>query len=467
MRFCRWLSVSFLFLIFYLCIVPSAKADDTVRVLLKQEYNSVQFSVVEGDYQLLDSGTGLTVAYPLPGERWVAFREGMILKVQREGDANSISVSGGVLLQAREGTESLFRFGDKRYRGNLHIVETGGILSVINILDVEDYLYGVLSQEMSPSFPFEALKAQAVVSRTFVTYRKGNHLYYDVTAGTRDQVYGGYEAELVPGGDKIRQAVDETRGQKIYYDGVLIEAVFHSNAGGYTADSEKVWGGARPYLKPVLSPYDVYALEYPQQTSSGWPANSYQWVQSFTADELHRQIARWNNTHPSEAISVGTIVSLMTFGEPIPGDNSGLKRVERLDIVGTRGTVSLSGERAQSVFGLKSRLFAVEYSMPISVSNGLAISNIANGASLVSVVSKDGVASRPLDKGLYVKSSTNTRLLTSGSEEFIFHGRGYGHGVGMSQWGAAGMAAAGYNYQEIIEHYYNQGKFDGRLKILQ
>lgn len=466
MRLFRWLSLSFLFCLFVLCIASPAKADDTVRVLLKQENTSVEFSVVEGGYQLLDSGTGLTIAYPLPGERWVAFREGRTLKVQREGNGNSFSVSGGVLLQAGPDGESIFSSCNKRYRGNLHIVETDGILSVINILDVEDYLYGVLPQEMSPSFPIEALKAQAVVSRTYVMYRKGSYLYYDVTSGTKDQVYGGYEAELVPGVERIRKAVDETKGQKIYFDGTLIEAVFHSNAGGYTADSEKVWGGDRPYLKPVLSPYDVYALEYPQQNSSGWPANSYQWVQSFTADEIHRQIALWNNAHPDKAISVGNVISLTTYGEPIPGDSSGLKRVERLDIVGTRGTASLSGERAQAVFGLKSSLYAVECGIPISVSNGLETINFTKDASPVAVISKKGVTSNYLERGLYVKGANATKSLTPGSEEFVFHGRGYGHGVGMSQWGAVGMAAAGYNYQEIIEHYYNQGKFDGRLEII-
>lgn len=457
--------MSFVILILGLGLAPAASADDTIRVLLKQEYSSVALSVVEGDYELIDSGTGLTVARPLPGERWLVFRAGNMLKLQREGALDSASVSGGILLWAKQDGNALFSFDNKRYRGSLHIVEANQSLLVINILPVEEYLYGVLPQEMPASFPLEALKAQAVVSRTYALQRKGSSLYYDVTAGTLDQVYGGYEAELVPGADRIRQAVDETRGLKIYYDGSLIEAVFHANAGGYTADSEKVWGGNRPYLKSVPSPYDAYALDFSRQFGLEWPASTYQWVKTFTVEELHHQIENWNKLHPEEAIRIGQVISMIPWGEPIPGDSSGLQRVYRLDIVGTQGTVSITGEKSRSVFGLRSSLYSVDVGASAAVTNGQAVRSLTGDNVSLAVVGKDGLAFLSRPAALYVKGMESVRPLSFGTNQITFRGRGFGHGVGMSQWGAAGMAEAGYNFQEIIEHYYNQGKHDGRLRI--
>lgn len=465
MRFFRWVSMSFMFVVLLLVAVPAYGSWDHIRVLLKQEYSSASFEVVEGDYELVDSGTGLRLAKPLPGERWLVYRAGSVLKLQREGEAGSISVSGGVLLQAAQPGQGLFQFESKRYRGSLHLVEANQALLVVNILPVEEYLYGVLPQEMPSSFPLEALKAQAVVSRTYALCRKGSSLYYDVTAGMRDQVYGGYEAELVPGAERIRQAVDETRGLKIYYDGALVEAVFHANAGGYTADSEKVWGGNRPYLKPVPSPYDAYALEFSQQYQADWPVNTYQWVKTFTAAELERQLAQWNSLNPAEAIHVGQVLSLIPYGEPVPGDASGLLRVYRLDIVGTKGTVSISGEKSRSVFGLNSSLYAVDFGAALYVSNGVEVQSLAEATGTLAVVGREGVAYIARQGTWHVKGAGATRQVNPGGNEITFQGRGFGHGVGMSQWGAAGMAAAGYNFQEIIEHYYNQGKFDGRLTI--
>lgn len=466
MRFFRWVSMSFLFFVMLLGLAPAAGADDAVRVLLKQEYSSAGFLVVQGDYELIDSGTGLRLADPLPGERWMVFRAGNTLKLQREGEPGSIAVSGGVLLRAGEAGDPLFSFENKRYRGSLHIVDADQSLLVINLLPVEEYLYGVLPQEMPASFPLEALKAQAVVSRTYVLGRTGASLYYDVTAGTRDQVYGGYEAELVPGGDKIRQAVDETRGLRIYYDGALIEAVFHANAGGYTADSAKVWGGERPYLKPVPSPFDAYALEFSQQFALDWPVNTYQWTKSFTINELQQQIANWNSLNPGEAIQVGRVISLTPYGDEVPGDAPGLQRVYQLEIAGTEGTVLLSGEKAGSVFGLNSTLYSVEFGASPAVFDGREVQNLTGGSIPLAVVTREGVRPVSLNHELYVKGYETTARLATGADQISFRGRGFGHGVGMSQWGAAGMAAAGYNFQEIIEHYYNQDKFDGRLRIM-
>lgn len=455
------MTVFFVFLGLMLSVLPEAYGADRIRVLLKQEYGSAQFSVLEGDYWLIDSDTGLPVAIPLPGEIWTVFREGLTIKAQRAGDPTAQSFIGGALLVGQDGGDGFFRFANNRYPGDLHFIGQNDCILVVNSVNLEDYLIGVLAQEMSGAFPMEALKAQAVVSRTLVTYRKSESPYYDVTCEVNDQLYRGYSRELLYY-DNLRAAVTATEGERIYYDGSLIEAVFHANAGGMTASSESVWGGKRPYLQSVASPFDAYALEYPNQTA-GWPANSYEWSKSYNISELSARIAEWNRAYPGEAISVGTVLEL----KPYADNDTAPGRVNRLEIIGTFGTVTVSGEKARQIFDLRSSMFTVEGGSSLSLlsANGLSLSRTP--ASLAVIGSRGSVSKihNSATGRLIVKGRNASAPLPSGGDSFSFYGRGFGHGVGLSQWGAIGMAAAGYNYQEIIEHYYNQGKFDGRLQI--
>lgn len=459
----RRLSISLVLLCLSLWIIPEAYGADQVRVLLKQEYDRAYFSVIEGDYLLIDGGTGLPVAMPLPGEQWIVFLEGLTLKAQRTGDSTALSFTGGALLAAQGGSEAFFRFGNNSYPGDLHFIGLNDRMLVVNSVNLEDYLIGVLAEEMSGALPMEALKAQAVVSRTLATYRKSTSPYYDLTAQVNDQLYRGYDRKL-PYYDNLRAAVAATEGEKIFYDGSLIEAVFHANAGGMTASSEDVWGGKRPYLQSVASPFDVYALEYPKQ-SGGWPANSYEWSKSYSRIELSGKIAEWSRTNPDEAISIGTVLELRPHAENSQVSSPG--RVTHLDIIGTLGTVTVSGEKARQIFDLRSTRFTVEGggSLTLLSVNGLSQWGETGNLAVIGSGGEVNKVSGSPAGSLFVKGKSGTVPLQSGGDGFNFYGRGFGHGVGLSQWGAIGMAEAGYNYQEIIEHYYNQGKFDGRLQI--
>lgn len=455
----RKLSVALVLLVLVLGIASECFAAENVRVLLKQEFNSAQFAVVQGEYQLIDSGTRLPVATPLPGELWTVFREGLTVKAQRDVDGAELSFTGDVILAAQGHREPVFRFANNHYPGDLYFFGLNDRLLVVNAVHIEDYLCGVLAQEMAPSFPVEALKAQAVVSRTLASYRKSDSPYYDLTAETNDQLYRGYGQGLPD--ERIRAAVDATSGEKIYYDGSLIEAVFHANAGGITASSEMIWGGKRPYLQPVESPYDAYALEYPIQ-SSGWPANAYEWSKAYSTTELNNRIADWNRSRPAEAINVGNVLQLRPVTEQTTGGS--LNRVMSLEIIGTGGTATVSGEKARQIFDLKSSLFSVDGGTGYTLLSAGGLTQKSSFSNLAVV--KAGGEITGLGAGtLTVKGRNHTANLQPNIDGFIFAGKGFGHGVGMSQWGAIGMAAAGYNYQEIIQHYYNQGKFDGRLQI--
>src|SRR2546425_4850789 len=135
------------------------------------------------------------------------------------------------------------------YRGVVELRRTAaGRLTVINELDLEEYLYGVLKNEVDPQWPAEALKAQAVASRTWGLYSLNRFAPegYDVRATTESQVYNGVTAE----DPRTSAAVDETRGEIMTYQGRPIFAAYHSDSGGYTESSELVWGGTTyPYLK--------------------------------------------------------------------------------------------------------------------------------------------------------------------------------------------------------------------------
>ncbi|HEY9653565.1 MAG TPA: SpoIID/LytB domain-containing protein [Coleofasciculaceae cyanobacterium] len=259
--------------------------------------------------------------------------------------------------------------GDRWYRGRTKLVPTGRGLIAVNVVDLEQYLYSVLGAEMSPNWPQEALKAQAVAARTYALHKtqtSGNTVY-DVDDTTKSQVYKGLESE----GQGTILAVNATAGQIMTYSGKPILAVFHSSSGGHTENVEDIWSNPLPYLRGVAD-YD-----------QGAPV--FQWTKSFSRNELSRKIS-----------GVGTIVSMT------PERTTPQGRIVTMLVKGTGGTKRISGTNLRSALGLKSTLFSVN---------------------------------------------------PTGSS-FEITGRGYGHGLGLSQWGAHNLAQRGVGYQQILTHYY-------------
>ena len=135
-------------------------------------------------------------------------------------------------------TESQISLNGKTYRGGFKMMMNGDYCYGINVVDIELYLYGVVGREMGYNYHTEATKAQAVASRSYALANcSSDNVYYDVTATTASQVYGGCSAET----DAIIQAVDDTRGQVLFYKKEIVPAFFSSNAGGYTENIENVW----------------------------------------------------------------------------------------------------------------------------------------------------------------------------------------------------------------------------------
>ncbi len=257
----------------------------------------------------------------------------------------------------------------------------------IKNLDMEDYLYNVVAAEMPATFEMEALKAQAVAARSYTVYKKENpsegHMGANVCTDythckaykTDDELTGQWKTSAKEYEKKIRNAVNETRGETITYNGEAALAVFHSQSGnGRTESSKDVWGGDVPYLTSVESIGEEDAPDYYT-------------TQKITFQEFKEKISGFN----SEA----KITSPESIGEAEISDG---KSVKSINIGGAK----ISGKDIRTLFNLRSTCFEI----------------------------------------------------TADDNFVTFNVRGYGHGVGMSQYGANAMAKAGADYREILSHYY-------------
>ncbi len=344
-----------------------AVEDTTLRVLVRDNASGVTF----------DTAGLITVSDQVSGQ--------IVHKSQGpfslSAGAGRLLVNGQDLKISRcivTANEDLLGLGGKPYRGAFVVlVEGDNRIQVVNYIDLEAYLYGVVPREMSPKWAEDALKAQAVAARSYALYIKGksSDKPYDLVATTASQVYGGYDAET----PATTRAVDATRGEVMTYDGRLTIAYFHANSGGFTESARNVWVADLPYLRAIR---DSYSDNIPNGT----------WELSLSYKALQDRLNQFG-------LNVGAISQI----RPIDTSSSG--RPIRLSIVSSRGPIELKSNDFRLKIGptkLKSALFSLRES-----TGGIRI-----------------------------------------------NGKGFGHGVGMSQWGAYRMAQAGHNYRDILKHYY-------------
>jgi stage II sporulation protein D len=266
---------------------------------------------------------------------------------------------------------------------------------------LETYLTSVVGSEMPASWPQEALRAQAVAARTYALKARKPAALFDLQATTASQVYKGVEAET----DSTRAAVEGTRGLVLTYDDALIDAVFHSSsAGSATESSGQLWPRQLPYLVSVPD----FDRDSPVR----------EWRQPLDAALLSRAFPEL------ESVTAIEVLSTTATG-----------RVRQARVVGPTGALLLSGAQLRSRLGLKSTWvrFAL---LPIPA----AVEEPAAAALLPP----------PLPAlTLPAPTSPTTEVL-----QLVALGRGYGHGIGMSQWGALGLARQGESYAAILRHYY-------------
>lgn len=325
------------------------------------------------------------------------------------------------------------------YRGSIKLIKNNDNYFIINHVSLEEYLYGVIPKEIPSSAPLEALKAQAIVSRSYSLSNLNKHIKdgYNLCDSTHCQVYGGYSAEK----DSTNLAVNETKGIILKYNDKVADAVFHSSSGGHTESSANVWGTNIPYLVAVKDPFSLNA------PNSNWNIT---FTNSVIANNL-----RNNNIEIQDLIDIEVL------------DRTESGRVKTIKVISSDKTILLSGDKFRSIMGttnLKSTLFSIEkkYDADQVIKTSLTkngVEEIDFSTNTIMVMTSDGI--KNLDKSsinvLNNFGQSNININTKVSS-FSFVGKGYGHGVGMSQYGAIEMAKEGYNYEQILQYYYKDIK---------
>ncbi len=342
---------------------------DNVRVALFQNLPRVRMSTTGGTVKIHDMNTRSVMAE-------VSLKDDAQLTARDQ----HFVLNGQTLLAQKirfvPAENEFLKCNGLRYRGQIEVTcnARNGIL-VVNILPLEDYLKGVVPNEVQHTWSMEALKAQAVAARTFVLTRmagSGNNAY-DVEAGTNSQVYKGLDSER----ESTNVAVAATTRMVATNQGKFISAFYHSNCGGHTADVRNVWGNDIAYLKGVTC---GFCNNSPHAT----------WSLTLSISELPHMLGQRN---------IKQLRTIDVMGRLPDG------RVMSLEIVHESGKEIMKAPAFRMLIGperLKSTAFEIQ----------------------------------PEGKNI------------------VFKGRGWGHGVGLCQEGAAGMAKAGYGFSDILEYYY-------------
>lgn len=315
------------------------------------------------------------------------------LKFHRWTKGTTVKVKGTPYLEVLRLRENgTYSWG--AYRGTLEIDRQG---KMVNIVDFEEYLAGVVPSEVPAYFPEESLKAMAVVARTYGLTHLRRHQDYDVCATVHCQVYQGLEQES----PRTNRAVAETTGQQLVFGGKPINALFHAVCGGTTASPTEIWPSS------AETPYLQSRSDENPRTHSGFCADAgrYRWSETFSESELVKKLREGLQAQLGVQFhGLSQLTSVKVLERTLSG------RVKTLQIEGPEGVYRVNGDAIRWLFsrglistgGLQSTLFSIER------------------------VQKD----------------------------YKFMGGGWGHGVGLCQHGASGRAKAGQSYREILGHYY-------------
>jgi stage II sporulation protein D len=302
-------------------------------------------------------------------------------KIDLEFKSGKIYLKGKDLgPELRISADGPIKFMGKSYEGSFQVLKSGAKFLVVNQLDIDDYLEGVVKNEMSPKWPIEALKSQTVLARTYAAQKiqKPRTEFYDLAATVDDQVYGGM-SDLDPA---IDQAIKDTSGEVLFFESCLAEVFYHSCCGGQTEAAEYVWAGVgKPYLKSVKCDFcqecPAYFWRFPETGAMSG---------TLLAAELGYE---------------GEDIEYMNVSEQSPSGHA------------LKVKVKFKGGHATEIAGGDFRL------------------RLGRGG---------------------VRSTLFKIQKEPGG--FVIFGSGSGHGVGLCQWGAKGMAEQGKNYREILDFYF-------------
>lgn len=366
------LTLCFSFFVLFTPHDPSHAGEINIRVAIYRAIARCTIAV-NGAFKITDPVSATVL---LEGDRlWLSelFRENDSFRL---GKKHLLRGNRILVEPRRNGTLAV---NGKYYRGSVTIIREGNNFSVVNTIDLEQYVSGVLYHEISDQWPLEAIKAQAVAVRSYAIYsmQKSGARDYDLTGDSYSQVYGGRDAERY----RTSLAVRKTRGEILVYQNKVLPAFFHANSGGITENAAELWDINIPPLRGGVK--SVYSLNLP----------SYKWDRNFRLKDIQEKLA-------VKGYQTGLIKEIKVIERNSTG------RVRKLSIEDRTGKlITIDGKTFREAIGpnlIRSSLFTVTM------------------------------------KGWYVDIS----------------GKGWGHGVGLCQWGAYGMAKQGHNYRSILIFYY-------------
>ena len=364
----------FLFVVAALGAEPNADNGPMIRIAIVRDIDRV----------LIKTGSAYEISDPLTRE--------VLEKGMRFPATTVTKGEKGLKLGKRELPVSRIRFYSRRdvsvypdskeyrYRGYVDVILTPkGQLLLVNQLEIEDYIRGVLYHEVSNRWPMESLKAQAVAARSYAMYQVKMNLgkEFDLTNDVYSQVYGGRSGERY----RTNLAVDQTKGVVLLYQGKVLPAYFHATCGGHTEDGKELW--PRQDLAPLKGVRCIYCRESPH----------YFWKQNLT----HKDIQDRLNAH---GYKIGAVDDVAITQRDVTD------RIQTLLITDHDGKqITISGKDFREAIG----------------------PNVIR---------------------------SNNYYVVMQEEDCDFFGKGWGHGVGMCQWGAQGMASLGFTYDKILKFYY-------------
>jgi stage II sporulation protein D len=351
----------------------NAKAPELVRVAIVRDSRELDLAI-HGSYQVRDMSTGNVIGQ---GNYLV---DSKVRPLDR-GILVGLKVYPSTHLTIEPFRDASIIIDERAFRGDVTFIRTSdNHITVVNNINVEDYIKGVLYHEVSHLWPMEALKAQAVAARTYALYSINPvGKPYDVTNDIYSQVYGGRDSERY----RTDLAVDNTKGQVLTYNNKIIPAYFHATCGGMTEDAQELW--KLPDIPPLRGVPCGFCQSSPHL----------HWKKNFRLKNIQDNL----NLH---GYKVGSIKDISIV------DRDRSERIEDLKITEKDGTeLIIKGKDFRDIMGPN-----------VLMSNNYEITM----------------------RGYYVD----------------IVGKGWGHGVGMCQWGALGMAKQQFNYRQILAYYYPQ-----------
>jgi len=344
-----------------------------IRVAIIQDANSLGLDI-KGSYEVMDVHSG-EILYRGRGLKTTVtvYKSGILLGKVKSNTSKVL---------VRTEPQDVILVNGKVFRGTIQFIKKDNQqMLVVNNIELQDYIKGILYHEASHYWPLEALKAQAVVCRTYALYQKQQSLSkdFDVTGDVYSQVYGGKTSERF----RTNKAVEETSGIVLMYKGKIFPAYFHATCAGHTEDASQLWNIDIPVLKGVVCDF---CRESPH----------FSWHEVLSLDEIEKKLK-------GSAYKLDNLIGIVIVNRNKSG------RVASLKLVSKKKDEVISAKDFRNIIG------------PNSI------------------------------------RSTNFNI-TIVDRDAVFEGIGWGHGVGLCQWGAYFMAKNGTRYKEILKYYYPESE---------